>query len=372
MIVFITIPWFLPAYRAGGPIQSIAHLVTNFKKDVEYRIICGDTDLNGEPLHGIVKNEWTAFNAYTKVWYAEKDNLSDVICKQIEQLQPDTIYIIGLFSWHFNIVPMLFCNAARKIVSVRGMLHPGALSQKKIKKRFFLTGLKFFGVARKIVFHATNEGEAQFIKDEFGIDANVVVAGNFSKQMTEQIAAPKQVGYLTLVTIALISPMKNHLMVLQALKHSTAQIVYNIYGPIKDEVYWESCVAITALLPNNIKVNYFGEIQPDQIDDVLLQQHVFIMPSKSENFGHSIAEALGAGKPVITSSHTPWNNLEMNNAGINVADNVEAIANAIAYFAELDETAYRQSAEAARVYARDRINSEENIRGYKRLFFETN
>ena len=183
MIVFITIPWFLPAYRAGGPIQSIAHLVTNFKEDIEYRIFCRDTDLNGEPLPGIVKNEWTSFNAYTKVWYAEKEDLSDVICKQIEQLQPDTLYIIGLFSWHFNIVPMLFCKATRKIVSVRGMLHPGALSQKKIKKRLFLTGLKLFGLQRKAIFHSSDLAEEQFIKDEFGSDTRVIVAGNFSKKM---------------------------------------------------------------------------------------------------------------------------------------------------------------------------------------------
>ena len=45
--IFITIPWFLPAFRAGGPIQSIANLVKEFNEDVEYFIFCGDTDLNG-------------------------------------------------------------------------------------------------------------------------------------------------------------------------------------------------------------------------------------------------------------------------------------------------------------------------------------
>ena len=278
MIVFITIPWFLPAYRAGGPIQSIAHLVTHFNEDVEYRIFCGDTDLNGEPLTGIIKNEWTTYNTYTKVWYAENVHLSDVICKEIENIQPQVLYIVGLFSWHFNVVPLLFCKVARKIISVKGMLHPGALSQKKFKKRLFLTGLKLSGIYRKAIFHATNLAEKKFIKSEFGLDTKVVVAGNFSKQMVEQLPIPKISNYLAVVTIALISPMKNHLIVLQALQRCTAYINYNIYGPIKDEVYWQNCLAAIMLLPDNIKVTYHGEIQPDSIATVLSLQHVFIMP----------------------------------------------------------------------------------------------
>ena len=370
MIVFITIPWFLPAYRAGGPIQSIDHLVTNFSENVEYRIFCGATDLNGESLTGIAKNEWTVYNAYTKVWYAEKDNLSDTVCKEIVTMQPGVLYIVGLFSWHFNIVPLLFCQVARKIISVRGMLHPGALSQKKLKKRLFLTGLKFVGLARKTIFHATDLIEEQFIKNEFGSDTKIIVAGNFSKKMAEQIPLAKISNHIALVTIALVSPMKNHLLVLQALKECTAYINYNIYGPIKDEVYWQNCLAAIMLLPDNIKVTYHGEIKPDLIAAVLSQQHVFIMPSKSENFGHAIVEALSAGKPVITSNNTPWNNLEINNAGINVETNAEEITRAISFFAAQDETMYNQFAKAAGLYASRHLNTAENIKGYKRLFFE--
>ena len=370
MIVFITIPWFLPAYRAGGPIQSIANLVTHFSEDIEYRIFCRDTDLNGEPLIGIIKNEWTTYNNYTKVWYAGKDNLSNTISKEIEKIQPQVLYIVGLFSWHFNVVPILFCKNARKIISVRGMLHPGALSQKKLKKRLFFTGLKFFGIVRKAVFHATDFVEEQFIKNKFGVDTKVVVAGNFSKKMHEQIPVEKVPNFLTIITVALISPMKNHLVVLQALKNCKAFINYNIYGQIKDEAYWENCLAAIMLLPANIKVQYHGEIEPNLIESVLWQQHIFIMPSKSENFGHAIVEALSACKPVITSNNTPWNNLEINNAGINVDNNVEEITKAISFFAAQDQTSYNQSAKAAGLYASHHVNIAENIKRYKRLFFE--
>ncbi len=41
----------------------------------------------------------------------------------------------GLFSTLFSLIPLLTSNY-KKIISVRGMLHPGALSQKALKKGF--------------------------------------------------------------------------------------------------------------------------------------------------------------------------------------------------------------------------------------------
>ena len=368
MTVFITIPWFLPAFRAGGPIQSVANLIDNFNEGIEYRIFCRDTDLNGEALSGIEKNKWTVFNSYTQVWYAEKDDLSKVICEEIEIIQPDVLYIIGLFSWHFNIVPMLYGKANRKIVSVRGMLHPGALSQKKTKKRIFLTALKMFGAGKQFIFHATDAREELFIKNEFGLGTKVIVADNFAKKMSEQLPLEKTTGALTMVTIALISPMKNHLLVLQALKNCNAHIEYNIYGPVKDERYWQQCGELISALPKNINVVYHGEIAPDNIETILAQQHLFIMPSKSENFGHALAEALAAGKPIITSHHTPWNNLESHRAGMNVDLDAKAIAHAINYFAAQDQHAYNYFVNGAIQYSKQKNCDTEKVIGYQKLF----
>ena len=369
MIVFITIPWFLPAFRAGGPIQSVANLIENFTVNTEYRIFCADEDLNGEPLTGIVKNEWTNYNSCTKVWYAEKENLSDVLCKEVANIKPDILYIIGLFSWHYNIVPMLFCKADRKIISVRGMLHPGALSQKRVKKQLFLTGLKILGVASKNIFHATDVTEASFIKNEFGAHTKTIIAGNFSKNLKEQLPIHKSPGNLTMVTVALISPMKNHLMVLEALKLCSENIQYTIYGPVKDEIYWQKCKVLMAELPANIKVEYRGEVAPELIESVLTQQHVFIMPSKSENFGHAIAEALSAGKPVITSYSTPWKDLEINRAGINAHTNPSALANAISFFAEMDQVVYNSYVKGSRHYSEQNNKRTETVEAYHQLFY---
>lgn len=369
MIVFITIPWFLPAYKAGGPIQSVANLINNFTENVEYYIFCGDVDFNNEPLENLIKGEWIPFNSHTKIWYAQKENLSETLAAQIEIVKPAVIYIIGLFDWHFNIIPLLFCKADRKIISIRGMLHPGALTQKKWKKRIFLQALKLFNISDKVIFHATDNIEETFIKNEFGKKSAVAVAGNFARNMKKNKQLEKGVGSLKMVTIALISPMKNHLQVLRALMLCTQNIWYNIYGPIKESEYWKACLAQIMLLPKNIIVQYHGEALPKEIDNILAENHLFIMPSKSENFGHAIAEALASGKPVITSNATPWNELQQNNAGINVEPTENDIADAIIFVASLNNEEYKLYTQGACNYSDRRLNLSGKINEYKDLFF---
>ena len=367
MTVFITIPWFLPAYRAGGPIQSIANLVNNFTIGIEYRIFCGSKDLNGEPLD-VETGKWMPYNEHTLVWYAADENLSKCLTEQTELLKPEIIFIIGLFSWHYNIVPLIFCTAPKKILSVRGMLHPGALSRKKAKKRLFLEALKLWGIAKKTIFQATDETEKIFIQHEFGKGSSIAIAENYGKLISPADPLYKSAGYLKLITVALISPMKNHLLVLEALATCTAFIEYHIYGPVKDAAYWQQCLDRIATMPKNITVFYHGETDPTCVEKLLAMNHVFIMPSKSENFGHAIYEALAAGKPVITSHYTPWNGLQEAHAGFNAETTSLSLANAINMFAAADDEAYRVFVKGALGYITKKTDRNKTDEQYRQLF----
>ena len=44
----------------------------------------------------------------------------------------------------------------------------------------------------------------------------------------------------------------------------------------------------------------------DQKEEIFLNSDCFLLPSKSENFGMSIVEALSYGVPVLTTEETPW------------------------------------------------------------------
>ena len=349
--------------------QSIANLVKEYQEEVEYFIFCGDVDLNGAQLKDIETNKWVHFNEHTKVWYNGPDKISDTLVKQVEFIKPDILFIIGLFSWHYNMVPILFCKGPQKILSTRGMLHPGALSQKKWKKTIYLQLFKLLEYHYSVHFHATDEEEKSYIQSRFGKPANVLVAGNFPNKVSLLPLPPKEPMQLKIVSIAVISPMKNILWIIEGLKECTGKVEYNIYGPVKDEEYWEVCRQEIKRLPQNIKVNYHREIEPQKISEALKDAHVFILPSKSENFGHSIYEALSAGRPVITSKNTPWNNLQESKAGINLSleDNDELVK-AIQFFAAMNEDELSQWQQGATTYADTVIDSERIRKEYERMF----
>lgn len=326
-------------------------------------------DLGGEILP-VTPDIWIKYNENTEVYYVSKKKQSfNLIQNVVKYSNPDIIFINGIYSWYFNLVPLLFCKVSRKVVSARGMLHPGALTQKKIKKYIYLTLWKILRLNRCCDFHATNREEKKYIQNTFGKKANVFIAQNFPTILLMQQGLQKKEGTLKLVSIALISEMKNHLLVLKALMNCDCSINYSIYGPIKDQTYWNSCIEQIKQLPKNMTVNYHGDIPPHQIEQALALSHVFILPSKSENFGHAIYEALSCGKPVITSMATPWNNLRSSKAGINVTpENPMELSAAIKYFAAMGNDEFTQWTYGANKYAEEAINIEDIKEQYRKMF----
>lgn len=176
-------------------------------------------------------------------------------------------------------------------------------------------------------------------------------------------------GVARLVSISLISPMKNILLVLRALQQVNTKVIYHIYGPVKDPSYWEACKGLIQQMPSNVTVEYKGEVLPHNIHTTLKDYHYFVLPSKSENFGHAIYEALSSGRPVITSHNTPWNGLEAAYAGYNVnPEDITTFADLIDTLAEENSNDYSKATLAARKYIEQRYNIDDIKAQYREMF----
>lgn len=352
-MLYIIYEYFSPAYKAGGPIQSLQNLVSYISPHIPTSVICNNHDLGGEKLN-VVSDSWVK-HGQSRVFYSSKgfNNYSSFL------KQPGAVvFINGVYSIQYSFLPALFFSG-RKIISVRGMLHADARSQKALKKKIYLSVWKLLSLHRKCEYHATSEAEKNEIIRSFGAKTKVWVAQNLPKQLNYADLPEKPVGKLVMTTIALISPMKNHYLVLEALKLCTSTIVYNIYGPVKDPSYWQKCLQLIDQLPGNVKVIYHGDVLPAKVEGTLSQAHVYIQPSKSENFGHSIFEALSIGRPVITSNNTPWNGLENAHAGMNIQpSNATDISNAVEFFAKMDRESLKLWSKSAAGYATSSVNIE--------------
>ena len=74
---------------------------------------------------------------------------------------------------------------------------------------------------------------------------------------------------------------------------------------------------------------FTGELSGDKKWQALASADVFVMPSDFENFGLSIAEAAFVGVPIITTTGTPWEDLNKQRAGWWVAPTESALATAM-------------------------------------------
>lgn len=347
--------------------QSIVNLVNQYNSGVLYYIFTGNKDLNDTPIN-VQEGQWVDFNPQTKVWYSSQHGRKKAFIDQFNAIQPDVLYVNGMFSWHFTVVPLYFSKGTKKIISPRGMLHPEALGEKSFKKKLYFKLWKCFNLHKGVDFHATDHAEFEHIRSFFGVSKRVTVAPNFPRTYSYTPLPLKNAGQLKLVSIGLISPMKNYLEVLMGLQKVWADVEYRIYGPVKDQGYWQRCVNVIEGLPANIRVTFHGPVEPDYVKSVLEESHVFILPSKSENFGHAIIEALSMGRPVITSHGTPWNKLKEAQAGVNVEPLPDQLASAMNDFATMPAELIQEYGLGANQYAQVSLDLEAVRLCYKKLF----
>ena len=77
------------------------------------------------------------------------------------------------------------------------------------------------------------------------------------------------------------------------------------------------------------RVSFVGEINGHAKYEFLAGADIYVLPSDTENFGVTVAEALASGTPVIASQGTPWQGLERERCGRWVPIGVEPLAVAL-------------------------------------------
>ena len=102
----------------------------------------------------------------------------------------------------------------------------------------------------------------------------------------------------------------------------------------------------------------------------LMQQlHLFVLPTTGENFGHSILEALLAGRPVLISDQTPWLGLTAKKTGWDLPlSDPAAFAAVITEVAGWDQSVFDQWAQSAWQFAQKFVSDPTLIIQYLNLF----
>jgi glycosyltransferase involved in cell wall biosynthesis len=110
------------------------------------------------------------------------------------------------------------------------------------------------------------------------------------------------------------------------------------------------------------RVSVEGPIYGDAKTTAYRDADVFVLPTLNENFGLTVAEALAAGTPAISTKGAPWNGLESEGCGWWIDHGVEPLAEALARAMALPREALKEMGDKGREWNRSASNNGFTIR----------
>lgn len=377
--VLCVMDYYLPGFKGGGPIRTLANMVDLLAGYVQFAIVTRDRDLGARlPYDSARVGNWQQIGNGL-VYYADPQSFGvRAVAKAGASRHIDVVYLNSFFGFRSSISIYLHHHLSRRkdarlLLAPRGEFSPGALAIKRLRKKSFLGVAKLLCLYRDIWWHASTAREAEdilrlfpFAKGKIYLAADPVSVSPLVDRSGEW---PRKVpGELRIAFISRISPMKNLDGLLKILAGIDRRIDLAIYGPLEDEVYWQRCEELVEALPLNVVVRRGDSLEPNDVSATFAQHDLFAFPTLGENFGHVIFESLRAGTPVLISDQTPWQ--DDPSGAVTVAP-LESLGK---WRAEIELAADRDNAQqqsvrlAAIEYARRYVMSDQTLRDNLKMF----
>jgi glycosyltransferase involved in cell wall biosynthesis len=312
--VFLAGTSLLPAY--GGPARSVPRLAAAL------------TDL------GIEVGLWAPDqSAATTPFLPAGSSVRQLTGSESEALErfggADILHDNGMWLPHNHRIANL---AARhkipRVVSTRGMLEPWAINHKWGKKRVAWWLYQRRDLKRAHCHHATAEAEGRNVQC-LGLGVPVRVIPNGVDLPELDTGAERRRDRKTALFLGRIYPVKGLPMLIRAWARVRPQNWHlHIAGP--DEAGHLTAVKNEVLATGlSETVSFLGPISGPTKQAAFLDADLFVLPTYSESFGMSIAEALAHGVPVLTTTGAPWPMLQEHGCGWWVDATVDAVAEAL-------------------------------------------
>lgn len=199
------------------------------------------------------------------------------------------------------------------VVSPRGMLSAWALGRNALQKKMFWRLLQRPAVAAAACFHATAESEFEDIR-RLGFKQPVCIVPNgVDLPPLEKKPAGGRRQLLFLGRIHLKKGVDILLRAWQAVEHRFPDWELHVAGP-DNGGYLAEMQALAAELRLE-RIVFRGPLYGDEKRHAYREASLFVLPTHSENFGMTVAEALAAGTPAIVTHGAPWAGLVEIGAG---------------------------------------------------------
>lgn len=254
---------------------------------------------------------------------------SHLMKRAMRTLHADIVHNNGMWMFPNVYFAKAKRNGAKLVMAPRGCLAEAALKRGRLKKFVFGHLWQYPALRAADMFHATCEKEY-----------NEIRAAGY-----KQPVAIVPIG-LDLPELNLIKSMGEHnlkKMVFFGRLHNIKGVdklllAWDVlHGQLRD---WEVVIAgpDDGMLPrlkeivaskNLPRVSFVGEINGAEKYKFLAKADLYVLPTETENFGITIAEALACKTPVITTKGTPWSGLIDNQCGWWIDNSVDSLVQTI-------------------------------------------
>jgi glycosyltransferase involved in cell wall biosynthesis len=213
------------------------------------------------------------------------------------------------------------------VVAPRGTFSAYAFASGSIAKRAFWPLLQRPALAAVTCFHATGQAECADVR-RMGYRQPVAVIPNGIDVPPYAQVADNRIR--TLLYVGRLHPEKG----IEYLLHAWAAVFprfpdwqLRLVGP--DIGSYSAKLKTLSEKLNLRRVLFAGPLYGTEKQQAYRDAELLALPSPSENFGVAVAEALAAGRPVITTTGTPWQALIREQAGWWVEVGVDPLVGAL-------------------------------------------
>lgn len=319
--------------KDGGPSNSVNQICSNLKKvDVQTVIHTLNTPYervessNQIVFHDIKLSKKLGFSPSFKRGLLETLTSEDVLHNNGLWMMP-------------NVYPVAAQQktGCQLMVSPRGTLAQWSLNKSRFKKKIMLGLGQRDLLENADCFHATAEKEYLDIR-RFGLTQPVALIPNgIDLPCLELLNRDSQAKHRVLLYLGRVHAQKGIDKLISlwpelSSKHPDWKCI--ICGP-GEESYLQSVQSRINKIGE--RIHYQAPVYGEDKTRIFAQADLYVLPTETENFGISVAEALAHRVPAIVSKGAPWEGLEKTCSGWWVENNERSYFAALSHAMSLDD-----------------------------------
>lgn len=294
------------AARYGGPSAAITAMCAHLRARAIDAVIA-TTDADGDGRLDVPLDRETTWEG-VPTWFFKRDfseafkysrGLSQWLSRHVRDFD-----VVHIHAW-LSHAPLAAARVCRRdgvpyIVRPLGTLASWSLGRKAWRKRFLLSVAGRSALHDAAAIHCTTDEEWRDLESSFGLQRGFVIP--LGVDLPESVDRDPHVPYV--LAMSRLAPKKNFEALIDAFvetRTASGKAWRLIIAGSGDDAYQRQLAAQVAARSADDVIQFAGWVSGEQKQQLLSGASLFALPSKHENFGLAVLEAMAAGCPVVIS-----------------------------------------------------------------------